>query len=53
MDNFNTIKEMQEESVLDNSQNNKKEDGNYKQVEVQISESGIVFDNYSFFKQDS
>ena len=33
-DNFNTIKEMQEESVLDNSQNNKKEDGNYKQVEV-------------------
>jgi hypothetical protein len=34
MDNFNTIKEMQEESVLDNSQNNKKEDGNYKQVEV-------------------
>jgi len=54
MDNFNTIKEIQEEYNLDNSQNIKRDDkSNYKQVEVQISESGIAFDNYSFFKQDS
>jgi hypothetical protein len=54
MDNFNTIKEIQEEYNLDNSHNNKRDDkSNYKQVEVQISDSGIAFDNYSFFKQDS
>lgn len=39
---------------MDNSHNNKRDDkSNYKQVEVQISDSGIAFDNYSFFKQDS
>lgn len=54
LNNFNTIKEIQEESMLDHSQNKKiDEKSDYKQVEVQISESGIVLDNYSFFKQDS